>query len=298
MISKVLSAAVIGLEAELIEVEADVTNGLPATIVVGLPDTAVQESRERVKTAIKNSGCSYPPTRVSVNLAPADVPKLGTHFDLPIALAIIMASDQTGLDITGKIFLGELSLDGKLRSVPGVLAAAIKAKNSGIKEIFVPKTNAKEAALVAGIKVYPAEDLKQLLGHLMGINPIIGQKKQDAGEILKNYQPSLDMEDVAGQELAKRALEIAAAGSHNILLFWSQSVRLAQYGRCQAELSPRTSYRDPALNGYLVAVENYSVDDRPQEFSPALMGEAREVDCRFGAVFGNCFLGIGRWHLC
>src|SRR6185369_777100 len=121
MISKVFSAAVIGLDAELIEVEADVTNGLPATIIVGLPDTAVQESKERVKTAIKNSECSYPPTRVSVNLAPADVPKLGTHFDLPIALAILLASDQFSFNTEKKMFLGELSLDGSLRSVPGVL---------------------------------------------------------------------------------------------------------------------------------------------------------------------------------
>src|SRR6185295_8175780 len=154
MIAKVFSAAVIGLEAELIEVEADVTNGLPATIVVGLPDTAVQESRERVKTAIKNSGCSYPQTRVSVNLAPADVPKLGTHFDLPIALAILLAGEQISFDGAGKIFLGELSLDGQLRSVHGVLAAAMRAKNFGARELYVPKANAREAALVEGLRVY------------------------------------------------------------------------------------------------------------------------------------------------
>src|SRR5882672_2455662 len=112
MISKIYSAAVLGLDAEIIEVEADVSNGLPATIVVGLPDTAVQESRERVKTAIKNSDCSYPQTRVSVNLAPADVPKLGTHFDLPIALAILLAAEQVAFNPEGKMFLGELSLDG------------------------------------------------------------------------------------------------------------------------------------------------------------------------------------------
>src|SRR6267378_3268023 len=127
MIAKVLSAAVIGLDAALIEVEADVSNGLPATIIVGLPDTAVQESRERVKTAIKNSGCSYPQTRVSLNLAPADLPKLGTHFDLPIALAILLASEQVSFNPASKIFLGELSLDGNLRAVHGVLAVAMRA---------------------------------------------------------------------------------------------------------------------------------------------------------------------------
>jgi magnesium chelatase family protein len=219
MISKVLSAAVIGLDAELIEVEADVTNGLPATIVVGLPDTAVQESRERVKTAIKNSGCSYPFTRVSVNLAPADVPKLGTHFDLPIALSILMASEQISLgEFKEKMFLGELSLDGSLRAVPGALAIAIKAKAAGITELFVPRANAKEAALVDGITVYPVDDLKQLLGHLLKLKLLQGQQTLRPQDILQNFQASLDMKDVAGQELAKRALEIAASGSHNILL--------------------------------------------------------------------------------
>ncbi len=218
MISKVFSAAVLGLDAELIEVEADVTNGLPATVIVGLPDTAVQESRERVKAAIKNSGCSYPPTRVSVNLAPADVPKLGTHFDLPIALCVLMASEQLDCINTGKIFLGELSLDGQLRAVPGVLAVAITAKRLGIKELFVPKSNAKEAALVGGIKIYPVDNLKQLLGHLMGLELLPIEPEAQPQKILKNFQAALDMKDVAGQELAKRALEIAASGSHNILL--------------------------------------------------------------------------------
>ncbi|HVY67292.1 MAG TPA: magnesium chelatase domain-containing protein, partial [Patescibacteria group bacterium] len=209
MISKVLSASVIGLDAELIEVEADVTNGLPATVVVGLPDTAVQESRERVKTAIKNSECSYPPTRVSVNLAPADVPKLGTHFDLPIALAILLASEQVSFETKDRLFLGELSLDGALRSVPGALAVALRAKAAGIPELYVPAENAAEAALVSGLAVFPVRTLADLLKHLQGFEPLTPLAAIDPAGVLKNNRPALDMKDVAGQEMAKRALEIA-----------------------------------------------------------------------------------------
>jgi magnesium chelatase family protein len=145
-----------------------VSNGLPATIIVGLPDTAVQESRERVKAAMKNSKCEYPPTRVSVNLAPADVPKVGTHFDLPIALSIVLASEKINFSLEGKIFVGELSLDGSVRSVPGVLAIALAANSFGAKEIYVPAENAVEASLVEGLTVFAVPSLSILLRHLLG----------------------------------------------------------------------------------------------------------------------------------
>lgn len=222
MIAKVLSAAVTGLEAELVEVEAVVSNGLPNTIIVGLPDTAVQESKERVKNAIKNSECTYPLTRVSLNLAPADVPKLGTHFDLPIALAIILASEQAFFNTQDRMFLGELSLDGHLRSVPGVLAITLKARSAGLKEIYVPKPNEKEASLVSGIKVYAVESISEILKHLLGQSLMTPSEIVVITDFLQEVKADLDMQDVAGQELAKRALEVAASGSHNLLSLWSQ----------------------------------------------------------------------------
>lgn len=257
MIAKIFSAAVIGLDAEMVEVEADVSNGLPVTVVVGLPDVAVQESRERVKTAIKNSGLSYPQTRVSVNLAPADVPKLGTLFDLPIALAILLASEQLFFSSEKRMFLGELSLDGRLRSVPGVLAVSLAAHKHGFTEIFVPAENAGEASLVSGLKVYAVSSLRVLLEHLLLVKILESEPAFKPEAVFKNLTPALDMKDVAGQEMAKRALEIAAAGGHNLLLSGPPGSGKTLLARAMAGILP-----DLSLEEALELTKIYSISGK------------------------------------
>ncbi len=219
MPAKVLSAALVGLDGALVEVEGDVSNGLSSFTIVGLPDTAVQEARERVRAAVRNSSLVFPHTKVTVNLAPADLKKEGTLYDLPIAIAVLLASKELSLGIAAPrldsiAFLGELALDGKLRPVSGVLSLALTLKARGIKEIAVPFENASEAALVEGISVIAAHTLTELLLHLKGLTPIIPTPKT---EWAPGTAVGIDLAYIAGQEHAKRALLVAAAGGHNIL---------------------------------------------------------------------------------
>lgn len=219
MSSKVMSAALIGLDAEPIEVEADISGSLPSFTVVGLPDAAVQESRDRVRSAIKNSGAFFPGTRVTVNLAPADIRKEGPSYDLPIAIAIIQATRQYNFDLENKLFIGELALDGKLRHVNGILPIAILASKRKIKTLFVPETDANEAKLIPGVEVIPVSNLSQLISHLRGDEVI--KPKEEVREdffITKENEFRNDMAQVKGQEHVKRAFEIAAAGGHNLLM--------------------------------------------------------------------------------
>ena len=218
MLSKVFSSAVTGIDAYIVEVEVDISQGLPSFATVGLPEGAVRESKERVKAAIKNSGYHFPADRITVNLAPADVKKEGSAFDLPMALGILAA---TGLvkkeSYSPYLFLGELALDGLVRPVKGVLPVAITARDFGFKGIFLPKENAPEAAVVEGIDVFPVESLPQVIGALRGIERI-SPEKIETSSLFNEHTFDLDFKDVMGQENAKRAIEISAAGEHNLIM--------------------------------------------------------------------------------
>ncbi|MDO4730826.1 MAG: YifB family Mg chelatase-like AAA ATPase [Clostridia bacterium] len=220
MISKINSLGIFGLNSFIVEIEAFISRGLPGFDIVGLPDAAVKESRDRVRCAVKNCEFIFPSDkRITVNLAPADVRKEGPVYDLPLFLSILYASGQIDYNFDDSVFVGELSLSGELRPIKGALCMCIKAQQSGFKNIFVPVDNAKECSVVEGINVYGVKDVKSLISHLDKSSQITPSKPDFTSA--KIAEPELDFSQVKGQSEAKRALEIAAAGAHNILLIGS-----------------------------------------------------------------------------
>lgn len=247
MLAKVISGATIGLEARLIDVEVDIPNeGLPSFTIVGLPDKAVEESKERVRSALKNSGADFPTTRITVNLAPADIPKAGPAYDLPIAVGILAASGQIAPKIINSLFFGELSLDGSLRHTNGVLPMAYLAKKKKFKKIFVPKQNEKEAAVVSGITVYPVESLLELVRYFSGTIGIQPARRIKLSSLLKTADAEFDFSEVIGQEMAKRAMEISAAGGHNIFMKGTPGSGKTMLARALPGILPRLT-EDEAL---------------------------------------------------
>lgn len=255
MLAKVFSAAVVGLDGVMVEVEIDISSqGLPSFTIVGLPDKAVEEAKERVRSAIKNTGCDFPQKRITVNLAPADLPKEGASYDLPIALGILLASEQVKIATNDSFFTGELSLDGRLRYTNGILPKALTAKENKFKKIFLPFVNGEEASIIKGVGIFPTETLLSLLRHLNSENLIKPLRIRSLDSFFKNDKYDFDMEDIQGQEQAKRALEIAASGGHNILLKGPPGAGKTLLARTLPSILPKLT-----LNESLEVTKIYSI---------------------------------------
>ncbi|RME82436.1 MAG: ATP-binding protein [Caldilineae bacterium] len=288
MLAKVYSCAVLGLDGRIIEVEVDKGGGMAKFVMVGLPDTAVQESRVRVRAAIRNSGLSFPMGLFTVNLAPADLPKRGPAYDLPIAVGVLAATNQLPLEsLQESVFIGELALDGSLRHVNGILPMTDFARREGFRRIFVPDVDAAEAALVEGIEVIPVDHLTHLVNHLTGIVPIAPQPHRPVLSETDGQYP-VDLADVKGQEHAKRALEIAAAGGHNVLMSGPPGSGKTLLARCLPTILPRLT-EEEALD----VTRIYSVADQLPPDTPLI--RLRPFRAPHHTISYAGLIGGGRW---
>src|SRR5574341_321206 len=255
MLAKVISCAVVGLDGALVDVEVDISNGQPGFTIVGLPDAAVQESRERIRAAIKNSSLAYPwGKRITVNLAPADLRKEGPAYDLPMAVGLLLASEQIHVDLSRTLIIGELSLDGMVRHTNGVLSMAALARERGFETLLVPAIDAPEASLVPGLDVIPIETLFALVAHLYGLQPIAPYRAAQQPNDSVTY--AADFCEVRGQEHVKRALEIAAAGAHNVLMMGPPRAGKTLLARSMPSILPSLT-----LEEALEVTRIYSVSD-------------------------------------
>lgn len=265
MVNKVTTATVIGLDSYIVDVETDVINSTPAIIIVGLPDMAINEARARIRSAVRNSGFTFPNKKVIINLAPADLKKEGTNFDLPITIGILVEEELLDTEkIKDYAFVGELSLDGSLRSVLGVLPLVLGLKKAGIKNIIVPKENVKEAGLVEGINVYGASCLAEVVNHF--VESQLPQTKIDVKTYLENSLDDeflYDFKDVKGQHKAKKALEIAAAGGHNMLMSGSPGSGKTLMAKCFASILPPLTISEAIELTKIYSISGLLSNDEP-----------------------------------
>ena len=289
MLAKVTSCAVIGLYGALVDVEVYISTGQPGLTIVGLPDAAVQESRERVRAAIKNSNFFYPfEKRITVNLAPADLRKEGPAYDLPIAVGLLVASEQISADLSRTLIIGELSLDGVVRHTNGVLPMAAVAREHGFRTLFVPATDAPEASLVPDLDVFPIETLFALSAHLSGMQTIAPYRATP--DFSPEHAPSYatDFAEIRGQEHVKRALEVAAAGQHNCLMMGPPGSGKTLLARSFPSILPNLT-----LEESLEITRIYSVNDMLPSDSPLI--RHRPFRAPHHTISHAGLVGGGRW---